>query len=339
MELSSIQQIKTLIDDHGQPLFGYLTSIPELLDIDNFRYFSTMDKERGALAKYFHYKQFQFISIFSPDFVIGFAIADIRYVGNSFCYLYDIQSNELIEESWLRPLGIGYSMTPSPWQGKAQFNNGDLCLKIEEGVWHVSVKCQLFSMDVTLSPPCHDSAPIMVSSPTGYSGWTYTQKHNALKVSGQLVVKGESVSLDDALSGYDFSAGFMRRETSWRWASISANSKGTQIGLNLAAGVNETGVNENALWIDGERVLMPAVMFDFDRHNPDSAWRIYDTSGQIDLTFTPKNVRKERLNLWLLKSNFRQFVGRFKGTISLSDGRLIDLDDVMGLTEDHFAKW
>lgn len=91
--------------------------------------------------------------------------------------------------------------------------------------------------------------------------------------------------------------------------------------------------------IDGERVLMPAVMFDFDRHNPDSAWHIYDTSGQIDLTFTPKNVRKERLNLWLLKSNFRQFVGRFKGTISLSDARLIELDDVMGLTEDHFAKW
>ncbi|GAL33937.1 hypothetical protein JCM19240_845 [Vibrio maritimus] len=339
MELSSIQQIKTLIDDNGQPLFGYLTSIPEQLDIDNFRYFSTMDKERGALAKYFHYKQFQFISLFTPDFVIGFAIADIRYVGNSFCYLYDIHRDELIEKSWLRPLGIGYSMTPSPWQGTAQFNRGELCINIEEGVWQVAVTCQQFSMDVTLSPPSHDSAPIMVSSPTGYSGWTYTQKHNALKVSGKLVVKGEPVSLDDALGGYDFSAGYMRRETSWRWASISANLKDTQIGLNLAAGVNETGVNENALWIDGERVLMPAVMFDFDRHNPDSAWRIYDSSGQIDLTFIPQNVRKERLNLWLLKSNFRQFIGRFKGTILLSDGRLIELDDVVGLTEDHFAKW
>jgi hypothetical protein len=339
MELSSIQQIKTLIDETGRPLQGYLTSIPEQLDVESFRYFSTMDKQRSSVAKHFHYKQFQFISVFTPDYVIGFAIADIRYVGNSFCYLYDIKRDELLEQSWLRPLGFGYSMTPSPWQGQASFNGGALVMQIEKGVWNAVVKSKHFSMDIMLTPPSHDSAPIMVSSPTGYSGWTYTQKHNALDVSGSLSVAGKPVSLNNAWAGYDFSAGFMRRETSWRWASISADYNGIRIGLNLAAGVNETGVSENALWIDGQRVLLPAVLFEFDRHDPDSAWRIYDSNGQIDLRFTPKNVRKERLNLWLLKNNFRQFVGTFSGTISLSTGNAYQLENVLGLTEDHYAKW
>ncbi len=49
------------------------------------------------------------------------------------------------------------------------------------------------------------------------------------------------IALDHARAGYDFSAGYMRRETSWRWASINAEINSTGIGLNLAAGVNETG--------------------------------------------------------------------------------------------------
>jgi hypothetical protein len=103
--------------------------------------------------------------------------------------------------------------------------------------------------------------------------------------------------------------------------------------------VNETGVNENALWIDGQRILLPAVLFEFDRQNPDSAWRIYDSNGQIDLRFSPKTVRKEQLNLWLLKSNFRQFIGMFSGTISLSTEKTYQIENVLGLTEDHYAKW
>ena len=179
----------------------------------------------------------------------------------------------------------------------------------------------------------------MLCTPTAYSGWTYTQKHNALAVQGEMSVKGQPQDLTNAVAGYDFSAGYMRRETSWRWASINHYSEDKRIGLNFAAGVNETGHCENVIWIDGERHLMPPVQFEFSRLHQEASWRITSQDKRIDLIFKPKNQRSEKKNFWFLKSNFRQFVGYFSGYLIDGNGIKHELEEVMGLTEDHYAKW
>ena len=152
-------------------------------------------------------------------------------------------------------------------------------------------------------------------------------------------VKGQPQDLSNAVAGYDFSAGYMRRETSWRWASINHRREDKSIGLNLAAGVNETGNCENVIWIDGERHLMPPVHFEFSRMHQEASWRITSQDKRIDLIFKPKNQRSEKKNFWFLKSNFRQFVGYFSGYLIDDNGIKHELDEVMGLTEDHYAKW
>lgn len=67
------------------------------------------------------------------------------------------------------------------------------------------------------------------------------------------------------------------------------------IGLNLAAGVNETGANENVFWINGERHLLGPVQFEFDRHGQQGTdlWRIHSHDGRVDLEFTARNCRSE----------------------------------------------
>ena len=176
-------------------------------------------------------------------------------------------------------------------------------------------------------------------TPTGYNGWTYTQKHNGLAVTGQLTIHHEPQPLQYALAGYDFSAGFMRRETSWRWASINAQTDDGVIGLNLAAGVNETGQTENVMWINGERHLLGGAQFDFNRHSLQDVWHITTNDGNVDLHFRPLNQRSEKLNLIWLKNNFRQYIGYFSGVICDNNGNQYRLTNQLGLTEDHFAKW
>ena len=53
----------------------------------------------------------------------------------------------------------------------------------------------------------------------------------------------------------------------------------------------------------------------------------------------PLNSREERLNLWLLKSNFRQYIGRYNGVIRNIDGNDLLINNILGLSEDHFARW
>ncbi|NRB38266.1 MAG: DUF2804 domain-containing protein [Pseudomonadales bacterium] len=331
-----------LIDTAGRPRFGHFDSPISDLGIKDFHYLNTMDKPASRLAKFFNYKQFQFVSINTGRYLIGLAITDIRYVGSAFCYVYDVENQQLTEETWLRPLGLAYQVSPSPTQGQAFIGHkgSKIGFNIIDGLWQLSIETPHIKAELKLTP-ADKSRPLAMCSPTGYNGWTYTQKHNCLSVSGTLQVNGESQNLDLALSGYDFSAGFMRRETSWRWTSINAHTESGRLGLNLAAGVNETGSVENVFWLNGRRQYLPAVHFDFQRlpTNGVHQWQIYSDNGQVDLHFTADNQRSEKLNLLFLKSNFRQFIGHFDGKIIDEQGHEIPIKNVFGLTEDHFARW
>ncbi|MDF5591304.1 DUF2804 domain-containing protein, partial [Vibrio parahaemolyticus] len=145
--------------------------------------------------------------------------------------------------------------------------------------------------------------------------------------------------LSEVAAGYDFSAGYMRRETSWRWASINCFEDDRRLGLNLAAGVNETGYCENVLWINGQRHFLQPVQFQFSRSDEGQKWHITSEDKRVNLQFTPLNRRSEKKNFWLLKSNFRQYIGYFSGYLIDGNGIKHQLEEVMGLTEDHYAKW
>jgi len=349
MPFSSFRQLDCLMTSDGSPYIGQLDAPVKDLALGKFQYFNDMDKAASKFSCYFHYKQFQFVSINTGQFIIGAAIADIRYVGNGFIYVYDIANNTMIEQNWLRPPTINYQMSESPFSGCASIgsSNRKVAFEIKQGQWQLLINTKHIQAEITLTPP-KDSLPLAMCSPTGYNGWTYTQKHNALTVSGQLIINQQSQDLSKTLAGYDFSAGYMRRETSWRWASINSHVGNNSFGLNLAAGVNETGTNENAYWFSGKRHYLPAVKFKFQRQRnkklSTKTWHIVSAddegnSAQVDLTFTPLNSREERLNLWLLKSNFRQYIGHYNGTIRTIDGNDIVITNLLGLSEDHFARW
>lgn len=330
--------LNPFIQANGLPQFGHLASIPESLQLDAFQYLNEMDHPASSWRKRFDYKQFQFVSIVTEKYIIGVAIADIRYLASGFCYVFDTETHELVEQQWLKPFNMGYQTQPSSWNSQAYLANDAIQFKIKHGLWHIQLSTDLIQADLRLKPES-ESLPLMLCTPTAYSGWTYTQKHNALAVQGEMSVKGQPQDLTNAVAGYDFSAGYMRRETSWRWASINHHSEDKRIGLNFAAGVNETGHCENVIWIDGERHLMPPVQFEFFRMHQEASWRITSQDKRIDLIFKPKNQRSEKKNFWFLKSNFRQFVGYFSGYLIDGNGIKHELEEVMGLTEDHYAKW
>lgn len=110
-------------------------------------------------------------------------------------------------------------------------------------------------------------------------------------------------------------------------------------------GVNETGVSENACWLAGQIYYLPPVLFirkDLDT-SVQNTWRVYHqnlgwSNVDIDLTFTPMTVYKKTDNFGVLASIFEQWLGFYSGEIRIKN-EVIKFDKVMGLAEDHFAKW
>jgi len=327
-----------LIARSGQPQFGLFTDSVTDLGLANLQLRTEMDGLASRLRQRFGYKQFQFVCVQGPEFVLAIAIADVRFVNSGFAYLYR-PGMDTLELSLLHPLALRCQMSESPVAGAARIGGNKQFWQLTPSAdgWQVQLQSQRLQVDVQLQK--QQQPPLALCAPTAYSGFTYTEKNNALGVAGRIEIDGHALDLSQARGGYDFSAGYMRRETSWRWASINANLPGQEaFGLNLAAGVNETGLSENALWYQGIRQHLSPAQFSFDRQQGGN-WQIRTLCGELDLTFTPAFCRQERLNLLLLASNFRQYVGHFCGEVRLRDGQQLILDQVQGLTEDHYAKW
>ncbi|RVU41669.1 DUF2804 domain-containing protein [Rheinheimera riviphila] len=332
------QTPQQLIDRSGQPQFGiFEQSVPEL-NFGQFDYRTVLDKPASQLSRHFAQKQFQFVTVCGDGWLLAVAIADIRYASSGFAYLYQTD-HPTFEKGLLLPLQLGCQMSESPIAGVAKLHSGKTSWSIEPGSdhWQLTIDCG--PLQARLQFDKNQQPPLALCAPTGYQGFTYTEKNNALAVSGQLSLAGKNFPLEQARAGYDFSAGFMRRQTNWRWASINSVHEGKAFGLNLAAGVNETGLCENAMWFDGDIQHLSPAQFRFDRYNQQSRWQVSTLCDELELEFTPLFCRQEKVQAGLLASNFRQYVGHYQGEIRLRDGQVLKLNQCLGLAEDHYAKW
>lgn len=328
-----------LIQSNGQPAFGLFdSSIPDF-NLQDFVYQNLMDNKANAFARYFNYKQFQFICVTGSDWLLAVAIADIRYANSGFAYLYNFDTKEASSKGLLLPGALGCKMSDSPSAGEAKQHFGAYQVAIKTSLTHWQLNIDTQELKASLTIAKADQMPLALCAPTDYNGWTYTEKSNALAVSGTLELQGKALDLTQALAGYDFSAGFMRRQTSWRWASINAVVEGKAFGLNMAAGVNETGLCENALWLDGQIQHLSPASFSFDRKDNTKPWQVSSLCCEVLLEFTPLYCRQEKVNIGLLASNFRQYVGLYTGFVLLQNGSKLQLNAVKGLAEDHYAKW
>ena len=92
-------------------------------------------------------------------------------------------------------------------------------------------------------------------------------------------------------------------------------------------------------WLDGKVADLANVHFHYDPGNIMAPWRIYTDDGTVELEFQPLGERVEDLDLKLIVSRFHQPFGRFRGTLRGAGGEVHELDDVFGVTEEHFARW
>jgi len=337
-----------LINEDGQPNFGLFAD--GINDINHMDYDlrNAMDRKLSKLSKYLKFNQFQFIGFTSPELIVGIAIVDLKFASNCFVYAYEPKTNLFEEFSFIQPLAINTQIGLQPNNSEASFQQGQNKVNISATetprLRTVSVSLKSgFKVDAVIDEST-DFDPLAVCARAGYTGWVYTQKATALVCSGsvQWGLAGEKkYDLENigALACVDWSAGYMRRETSWNWGSLSCKlPDGRRLGFNLAAGVNETGFTENGLWLDGKLHKIDMVDFQFNRYDSKQAWVLISNDGTINLSFEPAGQRKEKMNLIFAASNFTQHFGQFYGDITIN-GETIHLDGAWGFVEDHYAKW
>jgi len=335
-----------LIGENNKVNYG---SIDEPIDFNykDFKLLNFFGKEIKGIKKKFAFHKFNYIGIIADEYLVGFAAVSLGYMHNVFAYLFDYKKGVIYEYN---AIGLGdekkllFGVNPDEYE--ISFRKGRTKLHITKS--HTQGKLIVdadfegrLKVNAIIPYNLENSKPLRVLNPSEPSRWTFTEKCSPL-VPESIGVSFEGLELEytNVSVLYDWSGGYLRRHTNWYWAAFSGILPDTmQIGANIAALVNESYFNENAFWINGNRTRSHQCIFDFDVSDPYKPWRIWNEAGTIDIKFNPEGERSENINAVLIKTAFRQFVGKFSGILKPENGNSVEFSDVYGFTEYHRAKW
>ncbi|MET1078439.1 MAG: DUF2804 domain-containing protein [Pseudomonas sp.] len=335
-----------LIKADGQPHYGLFPEAPGLVNYRDFDFRSPMGRPLGAWSKRRTFHQFQYFGLISDQLIGGCALADLSLVGIGFVYLFHPPTGRMIERRFKLPLGWGTRFSQQPNDGVCELRSGGNLLRLENQAASGEKRLLVSLDDGTSIEACFTERqpafePMCICTPTAVNGWVYAQKVAGVRCTGTVrSALGEfDLAALDAFAHHDWSAGYMRRETTWNWACLSGLAGGERVGLNLSCGVNETSFTENCFWLEGVLHKVDTVRFQFDRDHPLLPWRIGSHDGRVELSFEAQGMHQERLNLGVIASNFKQIFGRFSGTLRPAGRPAVVIDNLWGFVEDQYAKW
>lgn len=174
----------------------------------------------------------------------------------------------------------------------------------------------------------------------------YNQKINCLRACGTVTAGGRTYVFDpaDAFAVLDWGRGVWTYHNTWYWGSASGQVDGVTFGWNIGYGFGDTSAaSENMLFYGGKAHKLSQVTFHIPtkdgREDYLAPWRFSSDDGRFEMDFTPVLDRAACTDFKLLKSDQHQVFGRFTGTATLDDGRVIRVEDFPGFAEKVENKW
>ena len=329
-----------LIQINGQPRFGRFSELPSAITVSKYVYKTPYGKTLKSWRKKLKFKKFKFCSIQHEHYSIGLAIADIAWAGHGFIYVYDHQTQQVLEWNAINILARSTVVDEQPLFNHSHFSHSPFELDIQHanGVRYITVK-RHGEEKLRARIFCAGTDPLSMCSPTGINGWTYTQKLTTLAVEGFFFNKqGERIEFNErSFAALDDTCGFLRPETAWFWLSCNFwDKQQNRIGINLASGVNESFGNENCLWINGRMYPLADVLFEVTDENH---WSIRSLDNKLNLVVETGWRRYENLNLRMVGSQFSQWQSKITGQIETEDQEVISFSQLYVVLVQHSAKW
>lgn len=294
-------------------------------------------------------KKWDYYCLFLPNHVVAFTLADLTYAGSAFCYIIDRKTFVTSERAISLPCAAGIHLARNSDEGTSTFRFGKVVFdfKVRDRDRIIKIDWPKFAgkdlkIDVTLSQGI-DHESMAITTPIGPGKFYWNHKINNLRCSG-LIQWGDQrlfCTPTNSLATFDWGRGIWPFQTTWVWSSASAFlPSGEPLGLNMGMGFGENSqTNENAIIYDDRIHKLEDIQFRFQSKNRMHPWQIEDSEGRLKLTFTPTLVRTSKTNLLVVKTHVDQMFGVFNGLVYLDSGKAIEVKDLWGFAEGHFARW
>lgn len=330
---------ETLCDPAGNPRFGMYRGPIPVVDLDRAR----VPGWPGPLAG-LRLKQWEHWLLIHPQVAVTLAVVDAAITHLVWVQVIDRQSGERWEHRREGPLvraRTARSLLDERASGGASGLEVEIHDHLAAGEHRLRVEARSAGLPelriearADAGPPAE---PLAVVLPVGRGRAMYSHKV-PLPLGGEIAVGERRYALDPATctAVLDVHKAHYPRETWWQWATgVGIDAAGRRVAFNLTANVvTEPALNENVAWVDGRAEPLGAARFSL----AEDPWSVRTEDGTAELVFNAQGERGEDLDYHLVRSQFRQRYGTFRGRLRLRD-QTVALEDAFGLFEDHRATW
>ena len=294
-------------------------------------------------------KRWDYYGVFTPTHFFSFTISNIGYLGMIFAYVVDFEKKHYHEETVGVPFASGVSLPRNSTEGVSLYDNGRVRLQfgVEQGQRRLSAKWPRFegkglAAELNFSLPSeHESMNIVI--PIEEKRFYFNRKVNCMPVKGWVEYNDVVYDLtpETSLGGLDWGRGVWAYSSFWLWASTSGFlADGRRVGFNMGYGFGDTSAaSENALILDGCVHKLGQVDFEYDPKDFMKPWTMRSADSRLELLFEPFLERVAKTDLRLLRSEVHQMFGRYSGRVRSDTGELIEVNNLVGFAEEHYARW
>ena len=302
-----------------------------------------------AWVRRFRLKEWQHFAVITPDFFMGFVVSTSHYFAMSFCYIVDLETGKIIaHEQKAEPWAA--KIPKNAWNSDGFFKKNGFSIalhnRLDRGFYHAKIRIQgnqkrlqrKITANLRFIPK---SKPLVALLPISKDRPLYTHKV-PMSVFGDIQVGNRLFSLHSSTSFalLDIHKTFFPYKTQWKWATFAGyDEKGDFLALNLVDNMIRGDENENCLWLNDRIILLGKATFDYNPNCLTDPWHIVTNDGRCDITLVPMTVRVGKTDLKVIKTDYKAPIGRFSGSIIAPNGETHNFSDIVGIAEEHKARF
>ncbi|NLB90941.1 MAG: DUF2804 domain-containing protein [Clostridiales bacterium] len=302
--------------------------------------------DRKAIkAPFYRIKEWDWYQINNDHLALQFTYGHASYAGQVGVMLFDfIKGQPIFTKDLILPLPFS-SMHLAENAEKDHLLRYEkkgvtLIIETKNHIRSIFYRFEDFSAEITMKPLHPYSLVINIPFDEKPKAFYYNQKINCMQAQGKVVYQKKEYLFDHQAWGLlDWGRGVWPFSNQWYWSNASGLVDNQLFGFNLGCGFGNTSTaTENALFYDNAIHKLGTVRFSLGETYTDP-WHLTDDQGRLDLTLTPTYDRETKIKLLWVDNNTHQMFGHFNGTVTLDNGQVLEVKNLVGFAEHAINNW